>query len=294
MRIGLIGFPVAHSKSPLMQGAAFKQAGLDWVYELWHTLHDEVAARVQMIREHDDIAGANVTVPHKLNVMPYLDDISPHAQAIGAVNTIVKTPTPALRASSSNGAGGTKLRGDNTDWIGFLNDVQWHGVDVTTPNHALVLGAGGSARAVVYALLHNGWDVTIVNRNPAKAMNLAGDMRKIFEHTQRGNDGIYFARELNDYITGAHALVVNCTSAGMEPHDDTSPWPAELPFPQNAVLYDLVYKPRVTKLMRQAEASGARAIGGIGMLAEQGAVAFELWTGVAAASVAGVMRETIE
>jgi shikimate dehydrogenase len=276
MRIGLIGFPVSHSKSPQMQGAAFKLAGLDdWAYELWNTPHEDVAARVQMIREEASIGGANVTVPHKLNVMPYLDEISPHAQTIGAVNTILKRDG--------------QLLGDNTDWIGFLNDLLWHGVNVREAGHALVLGAGGSARAIVYALLQSGWDVTVVNRDHIRAMNLVSDMRRMFQN----RDGIYYARQLNDYITGAHSLIVNCTSAGMEPNENTSPWPDDLPFPKNAVLYDLVYKPRQTRLMGQAEAAGARAIGGIGMLAEQGAAAFELWTGVKAERVAGVMREVI-
>jgi shikimate dehydrogenase len=137
--------------------------------------------------------------------------------------------------------------------------------------------------------LQSGWDVTVVNRDPIRAMNLVSDMRRIFDN----RDGIYFARQLNDYITGAHGLIVNCTSAGMEPNENTSPWPDDLPFPKNAVLYDLVYKPRLTKAMRQAEEAGVRAIGGIGMLAEQGAAAFELWTGVAAEKVARVMRDAI-
>jgi shikimate dehydrogenase len=162
-------------------------------------------------------------------------------------------------------------------------------VNVREAGHALVLGAGGSARAIVYALLQSGWDVTVVNRDHIRAMNLVSDMRRMFQN----RDGIYYARQLNDYITGAHSLIVNCTSAGMEPNENTSPWPDDLPFPKNAVLYDLVYKPRQTRLMGQAEAAGARAIGGIGMLAEQGAAAFELWTGVKAERVAGVMREVI-
>jgi shikimate dehydrogenase len=276
MRIGLIGFPVSHSKSPQMQGAAFALAGLaGWTYELWNTPHEAVAARVQMIRDDEHVAGANVTVPHKLNVMPYLDAISGQAEAIGAVNTILKRDG--------------QLLGDNTDWIGFLNDLLWHEVNVREAGHAMVLGAGGSARAVVYALLQSGWDVTVVNRDHIRAMELVSDMRRIFNN----RDGVYFARQLDDYITGAHGLIVNCTSAGMEPNENTSPWPHDLPFPKNAVLYDLVYKPRLTKLMQQAEAAGARAIGGIGMLAEQGAAAFELWTGVAAEKVSRVMREAI-
>ena len=278
MRVGLIGFPVAHSKSPLMQNAAFGVVGLPWTYELWNTPHDEVAGRVAMIRADDEIVGANVTVPHKLNVMPHLDHISEHARAIGAVNTICKTASPA----------GVELTGDNTDWIGFLHDLEWHGVKVDEPANALVLGAGGSARGIVYGLVRRGWRVTVVNRDAARAMQLAADLRGVF-----GDAQIEVAPNVAAAQTAEPTLVVNCTSAGMEPNDETSPWPAEIPFPKAATLYDLVYKPRVTKLMREAESAGARVIGGIGMLAEQGAAAFELWTGMPAKEVSQVMRDAL-
>lgn len=283
MIVGLIGHPVVHSKSPLMQSAAFAHAGLhDWHYELWDTPLDELPARMAIIREREDIAGCNVTIPHKQNVMPHLDAISEHAKAIGAVNTVVKIPPPPTPPPS---AGEGRLFGDNTDWIGWLNDVKWHGVDMRDVKRALVLGAGGSARAIVYALTQCGTEVMIVNRDAERAVKLAAD----FGAAGAGlNEIAAFAREAQPQ------LIVNCTSAGMWPNDDTTPWPDDAPFPANAVLYDLVYKPRITKLMRQAEHAGARAIGGIGMLAEQGAAAFEKWTGVPASQVAPVMRHNLD
>jgi shikimate dehydrogenase len=269
MRIGLIGFPVAHSASPRMQSAAFAEAGLTgWRYELWPTPQGQVAARVKEIRDDDTIGGANVTIPHKQAVMPFLDTISPHASAIGAVNTIVKR-------------GGT-LHGDNTDWRGFLADLAWHGLNVADMRRALVLGAGGSARGIVYALLQKNVSVTVVNRDAARAAALAREMNR------------HGAVTAQTELPGDVSLIVNCTSAGMEPHDDSSPWPESRALPPGAVLYDLVYKPRLTRLMTQAEAAGLRAIGGIGMLVEQGAAAFELWTGQPAASVSPVMRRALE
>ncbi len=290
-RIGLIGFPVAHSASPRMQGAAFAAAGLDWQYELWHTPLEELAERVWRIRDDTGIAGANVTVPHKVNVMPFLDEISRHAEAIGAVNTIVKVADDRPR-----------LIGENTDWVGFLNDLRWHGVAIESgagpeERRALALGAGGSARGVVYALAHSGWSVTVVNRDAARAQRLVEDMRAVFPNACLSAQALD-ANGLSRAEQGAR-LIVNCTSAGMEPNADSTPWIKGIPFPRDAVLYDLVYKPRVTRLMRQAEAAGLRVIGGIGMLAEQGAAAFALWTAgltlpLSIAEVASVMRRALQ
>ena len=299
-RIGLIGFPVAHSASPAMQNAAFVAAGLDWQYELWHTPLEELAERVWRIRDDDSIAGANVTVPHKVNVMPFLDEISRHAEAIGAVNTIVKRAPPAT-SPSPVGRGAAALIGDNTDWIGFLNDLRWHGVDIgagAAPDgrKTLVLGAGGSARGVVYALAHSGLAVTVVNRDAARARRLVDDLRAVFPDSRLSAQTLD-VDGLSEAAQDAR-LIVNCTSAGMAPNEDTTPWIDGAPFPRDAVLYDLVYKPRVTRLMRQAEDAGLRVIGGIGMLAEQGAAAFALWTAgltlpLSIAEVANVMRRAL-
>jgi shikimate dehydrogenase len=295
MRIGLIGYPVAHSASPRMQGAAFASAGLDWQYELWNTPLEELPARMQMIRDDDAIGGANVTIPHKQNVMPFLDEISPHARAIGAVNTIVKA-----RDVSSKVSGTSHLLGDNTDWIGFLNDLRWHGVDLaastSAPGQALVLGAGGSSRAIVYALANCGLPVTVLNRDASRAEQLVASLQPLFTNTPLRACALT-AAVLSDVTTlgsGADWLIVNCTSAGMSPNVDTSPWLEGVPFPDGAVLYDLVYKPARTQLMRHAQAAGLRVIGGIGMLAEQGAAAFERWTGIGARNVSDVMRAALD
>ena len=268
-----------------MQDAAFAAAGLNWQYELWNTPLDELPARMRLIRTDDGIGGANVTVPHKQNVMPFLDAISPQANAIGAVNTIVKTQV---------GGSGWALNGDNTDWVGFLNDLRWHGVqpERLVPGAALVLGAGGSARGIVYALASAGLAVHVCNRDESRARRLVESLQPLFPDTAlRACPLAADAVAANARQT---ALIVNCTSAGMSPHADTTPWPEGATFPAGATLYDLVYKPAETLLMRQAARAGLRVIGGFGMLAEQGAAAFERWTGIPAQQVAGVMRAALQ
>lgn len=279
MIVGLIGHPVAHSKSPHMQNAAFASAGLsDWRYELWDTPLEALPARMREISERDDVAGCNVTIPHKQAVMPYLNAVNEHARAIGAVNTIFKR--------------GRTLLGDNTDWTGFLADLAFHDVTVSGETRVLVLGAGGSARAVVYALVSQGAEVLIHNRTSVRARELLdGLSNSPCLHEIQDNCAV--ASSLADPACQAVNLIVNCTSAGMWPNEDASPWLDDAPFPAGAALYDLIYKPSVTKLMRQAEAAGLRTIGGIGMLAEQGAAAFEKWTGVAFSNVSSVMRAAL-
>ncbi|MCX6019411.1 MAG: shikimate dehydrogenase [Chloroflexi bacterium] len=270
MRIGLIGYPVQHSASPRMQNAAFAAVGLtEWTYELWPTPLDALAERLLELRKNHHIGGCNVTIPHKQNVLGALDVLSDHARMLGAVNTIVKRDG--------------QLIGHNTDWLGFLADLRFNGFEPVGGQRALVLGAGGSARGIVYALLKCGLRVHIVNRDAARAHSLAHDLHPL---------GTVSAITTM-HQAGAIDLIINCTSAGMDPHLDTTPWPLDLPFPRQAFLYDLVYKPRQTVLIQQAEAAGARCAGGIGMLAEQGAAAFELWTGVPAAQVAPVMRAAL-
>lgn len=293
MLVGLIGHPVAHSKSPQMQNAAFAAAGLDgWRYELWDTPGDDLPARIREVRERDEIAGCNVTIPHKQVVMPLLDLVSPHAQAIGAVNTVTRVRAPADGARDGGPRRGAALQGHNTDWSGFLADLAFHGVTVNGDTRALVLGAGGSARAIVYALASQGAQVRVCNRTPERARELLDGIANS-PHMREIQDNCAVVATPDDPLCSGVNLVVNCTSAGMWPNDEATPWPAALPFPAAATLYDLVYKPRITRLMRQAEAAGARAIGGIGMLAEQGAAAFELWTGVPAARVSGIMRDAL-
>ena len=284
MKVGLIGHPVSHSRSPELQNAAFAACGLaDWTYELWDTPPNEVPMRMREMRHTASIAGANVTVPHKQAVIHYLAGMSEAARAIGAVNTITKEPSGAMI-------------GHNTDWIGFAEDLRQHGIDLSKMNdvRALVLGAGGSARAIVYALLKNNLKVMVINRDAARAEKIADDMLRLrsrsFHPRIIGAGSARFSR----MDVPSPKLIVNCTSAGMTPNEDTSPWPADAPFPADAILYDLVYKPSATKLMADAAGAGLRVIGGIGMLAEQAAAAFELWTGVSSVRGSGMMRKVID
>lgn len=270
MRVGLIGYPVAHSASPRMHNAAFEALGLTgWRYELWATPPDGLAERLAALRADPEVAGANVTVPHKQAVLPFLDGATAQARAIGAVNTIFRE--------------GGRWWGDNTDCAGFMADLAAHKVLPGPGSRVLVLGAGGSARAVCYGLLMAGAAVRIVNRDQARAVGLAASL------AGPGRD----ITALEQFSVDAVSLIVNCTSAGMSPNDATTPWPEGVAFPAGVALYDLVYKPAMTRLMRDAASEGAQVIGGIGMLAEQGAEAFARWTGRDAREASVIMRRAL-
>jgi shikimate dehydrogenase len=269
IQLGLIGYPLGHSLSPKIHGAALKACGLEGNYSLFPILPDDkqgLKDLVDRIRS-GEICGLNVTIPHKKNVIELLDALTPAAQAIGAVNTVYLHDR--------------KLVGGNTDAPGFLSDLKkildsersnfqipMQGqIDVLSKN-ALVLGAGGSARAIVCALVYDGWRVTIAARRIEQAQELAGRF-----------DGVDIM-ELNfqAFQPSPFHLIVNTTPVGMTPNIDQSPWPGNLPFPA-AVIYDLVYNPRETKLVKDAREQGLQAATGLGMLIEQAALAFEIWTG---------------
>jgi shikimate dehydrogenase len=248
-KVGVIGWPIEHSLSPAMHNAAFKALGMaDWEYDKYAIPPDIVK---QSLREFRDagFVGLNVTVPHKQAVMPFVrpDEI---AKAVGAVNTV------DLRNN----------RATNTDVGGFMDDLRANGVS-PAGLRVVVLGAGGAARAAVYGLAEAGARIVIVNRTRERAQEIidALRVRAIVGET--------------DSVENAE-LIVNCTSVGMQPKVDESPLPDDAPLKPGVTVYDMVYRPAQTKLMRQVEAAGGRAIGGLGMLARQGAAAFKLWTGV--------------
>ena len=257
MQLALLGYPLGHSVSPAMHNAALAELGLaDWTYQPWPVAPDYLPAAVARLRE-PDYAGANVTVPHKAAVMPHLDGLTPAAQAIGAVNTIVKHEG--------------RLLGHNTDAAGLLADLYSFDVKLNRRT-VLILGAGGAARAAVAACLGVGARVRVLARQraQAEALQSLGEI-DIFEWSPLGwlaaCDGV--------------TLVINATSVGMSPKVDASPWLDGTPFPPEAFVYDLVYNPAVTRLTREAQAAGLRAATGLGMLVEQGALALERWTGQA-------------
>lgn len=271
---GLLGWPVAHSRSPAMHNAAFAAAGIKGIYLPLAVPPERLAAAVAGLAALG-FRGANVTIPHKQAVMPLLDELSPAAQAIGAVNTIVV---------QEDG----RLYGDNTDAPGFIADLAEQGVDLVevAAEGALVLGAGGSARAVVFALATAGVPVTVWARRDGQAQALCEALRPFLPATARLQ-----ALPPEADSPSRPALVVNCTSAGMHPQEETSPWPAHWPLDSGAIVYDLVYNPPCTRLLAQAAAHGARTLNGLGMLLHQGALAWTLWTGQPAPLA--VMRQAL-
>ena len=256
LRLGLIGDPVAHSISPAMQGAGLAALGITATYELWPTPTGQLPARIAELRA-PDVLGANVTVPHKGAVMDLLDEVSPLARRAGAVNTIVHR----------DGV----LSGDNTDVHGFATGL---GAVCRNPGSraALILGAGGAARAVILALEAMGVArITIANRTPERAARLAEDLRPTSLRAT-GADAATLAREIR-----SASLLVNATSAGWHPGE--TPVAPELLrlLPRNAIVVDLTY--RDTEFLRNARLLGLRTLDGLPMLVHQGARALALWTG---------------
>jgi shikimate dehydrogenase len=275
IRLGLVGYPLGHSLSPRIHTAALDACGLEGEYCLHPIPQDDDQALKALLAclRSDDIRGLNVTIPHKQNVMQFLDELTPTAKSIGAVNTIYTR--------------NNRLVGDNTDAPGFLCDLK-KALAAEARIHeglsALVLGAGGSARAVVSSLLNDGWEVAIAARRSEQAEQLCSFFTP---HKLRRTNF-----ELSDIGLSNISLIVNTTPIGMTPATDQSPWPANTPFPKDAVIYDLVYNPRETKLVREARQQGLQATTGLGMLIEQAALSFEVWTGHKPARK--IMRASVE
>lgn len=268
-RCGLIGDPVEHSLSPVMQSVAFRETGVSASYELWPTAVADVPERVASLRQAGFL-GANVTVPHKQRVVSECDEIADTARRIGAVNTIIHRDG--------------RLLGDNTDVYGFEMTIRSAGVDVGTDDTAVLLGAGGAARAVIVALQRVGFDrIVIVNRSPARANALAVDLGT-------GNDISVVNPEGLGAVLPDTALLVNATSLGW--HLGEMPVGASLldALPGNAMVADLTY--RDTDLLRESRGRGLTAVDGLMMLIYQGARSFTLWTGVEAP--VGAMRAAVE
>ncbi len=265
--VGLIGQPVGHSVSPAMHNAAFDALGLDWRYVPLPVEPGRVGDAVRGVRALG-LRGINVTVPHKQAVLECLQDIpdatlTDAARTIGAVNTI--------RVEEDG-----SLLGDNTDARGFIADLREHSVELAG-RRALVIGAGGSARAVVYGLAEAGCaGIGVLNRTLSKAAELVETMQPSFRvvRIEAGTFPGQVEQSADDVD-----LVVNCTSLGMSPNLEGLPWVEGVSFRREQIVYDLVYNPRKTRLLQKAEADGARAINGLGMLVWQGALAFALWTG---------------
>ncbi len=253
---GIVGHPVAHSLSPVFQGAAFRSCGLDVRYEFWDTPAARLAKRVAALRE-PGVLGGNVTIPHKQAVIPLLDELGGQSARVGAVNTIV------------NREG--RLFGFNTDGPGFIAALRNEANFEPAGKGFLLVGAGGAARGIAFALAEaRARSIAIWNRTPERALRLAADVGSGTAH-------------VNEVDSGAYDCIVNCTSVGMEGTGTEADSPVAFRQPRaGALAVDIVYKPESTPFLRAAESAGFRTLGGLPMLIYQGALSFELWAGVPA------------
>lgn len=258
--LGLIGFPLDHSLSPRLHNAALQALAFSGKYCLYPIppLPGGVKQLEGLLRlfSAGELQGLNVTIPHKQAVIPFVTELAPTALATGAVNTIY------LKDG--------KLMGENTDVAGFLADL--HRLlpgEAQEVRQALVLGAGGAARGVVYALVSTSWQVHVAARRLLAAQEIANGQSLLLEE-----------QALSDLISCHQlSLVVNATPFGMGESKSQSPWPSDLAFPNGVVVYDLVYNPAETLFLKSARLSGLVARNGLGMLVEQAAFSFEIWTG---------------
>ena len=280
LRVGLIGDPVAHSFSPRLQQAAFDALGIPARYELWRTPLNQLVERVRSLCD-EGCLGANVTIPHKEAVLPLLDEIDPLAARIGAVNTIVHRDD--------------YLYGYNTDASGLLYALQEQGIGeigvdgkIALDGYtAILLGAGGAARAAAFALVNAGVErLIILNRHLERALLLATELQQLYDHP------VFSLNDPEFLIPRSSSIIINATSLGM--HGDVSPLPAEILArfdAETTFVYDMIYNPTQTYLLIQASLMGLRTANGLSMLLHQGALAFSLWTDRPAPL--SIMRESL-
>ena len=259
--LGVIGAPIAHSLSPIIQNAALHEAGLDYVYTAFPVRRDALASAVCGLRDAG-VAGFNVTIPFKTEIMPLLDVLSEDAQRIRAVNTVV---------IASDGT----MTGHNTDVTGFMAGFAARGIGLAGKRTVLI-GAGGAARAALWGLLRSGVSsVCIGVRNLAKGKALCTDF------AADGTLAVYCFDDphFRDVLCTAD-IVVQTTPIGMSPQTDAMPPVDPAAISPSAAVYDLIYTPAETAFLRAAAAHGCTTINGETMLVMQGAEAFSLWTGV--------------
>jgi shikimate dehydrogenase len=282
--VGIIGWPVSHSLSPRMHNAAYAALGLDWAYVPLpvppERLGDAVRGLVAL-----GFAGSNVTVPHKQAVIPFLDELTPIARAIGAVNTIVVRPDGSLLGDSTDGAGFmADLRAQMANSKSQMANREWR------IGNVLVIGAGGAARAVVYALAEAGAEVAIANRTLQRAQELCQTISRALPNAA----GRFSAHPFPDALAELAAeadLTINTTSLGLH-EGDPMPWDAAVSFHPGQVVYDLIYN-RPTELLALARSQGAAVLDGLGMLVHQGARAAALWTGKDEVEFAHLMKKEL-
>jgi len=258
-KLAVIGDPIAHSLSPALQNFLIRHFALPFTYEALQIRQNDLPEMMQRLR-NGEFCGINVTLPHKQTVLSFLDELDATAQKIGAVNTIVVE------------AG--RLIGHNTDVCGFSRSLETAGIAVAN-RKAFVLGAGGAARAVIFALLQaNVGQIMVCNRNAERAATL---ITAFATHAATNQLQCVPWSGRADWINKNEVnLLINATRVGMHPHDDESPLPDHV-FTDQMAVADLVYNPVQTRFLRAANSAGAKIVSGLGMLIYQGVAAMELW-----------------
>lgn len=259
---GIMGDPIEHTMSPAMHNAAFTKLGIDYVYIPFKVKSMELRKAVEGIRGLN-LRGVNVTIPHKVAVMQFLDRIDPLAENIGAANTVVND--------------GGILTGYNTDATGFLQALHDRNIE-PAEKRVLLLGAGGAARAISHILTREKARLIILNRK--QELSWVEDLAARLSRNYKADIkvGELTSENLKKAMNNID-LLVNATSLGMSPEIDATPVPAEL-LHANLTVFDAVYNPLRTRLLREAGAAGAKTIDGLEMLVRQGAASFEIWTAI--------------
>lgn len=261
--LGIIGDPVIHSLSPMMQNHVLSKLKLNLKYVPIHVTKENLSKKYQEITSSNFI-GFNVTVPHKVAIMPYLDQVTKNAERLGAVNTV-------------KFIGGRSV-GYNTDFIGFMDSLRRIRFDMEKKK-SVVLGAGGSSRAIIYALIESrANEITIINRTIEKADKLGEYFSSVTGFTNFNIYG-FQNQKITEKIKEA-AILVNTTSLGMDQKENSCPLPENIQLPGNLLVYDLIYKPLETKLLKIAKTNGARTLNGLDMLIYQGIESLRIWTGL--------------
>lgn len=254
-KFGVIGHPIGHSLSAVMHTKVFEEMNLPHTYEAFDVAPEDLE---RFLKNGKGLSGINITIPHKVAVMQYVDNLGQSAKDVHAVNTV--------------DFGGQKT-GHNTDGIGFLKSLEEEGVSPENKN-VLVIGAGGASRAILMALANSNANITLTNRTKEKAEALTGELNikdkvKIIDYTPENLE-----KELEDTY-----LIVNTTSLGMSPNIENSSVPKEA-LRKDHIIFDVVYNPLKTKLIKDAEEIGCKTISGVNMLVHQGAQSLRIWLGI--------------
>ncbi len=260
----LIGCPVEHSLSPTIHNAAFQHLGLDYIYVAFNVQAEGLRDAILGVRSLG-ICGLNVTMPHKISIVKHLDELDETVKRIGSVNTVLNRDG--------------KLIGYTTDGIGALNALRHAGIDPSNKK-IVILGAGGASRSISFTLAECARELVILNRTLEKAESLLDDMLRL-----SGGKADVRAKQLNDENLRVELdnadILINATSVGMKPNDASTLVKRDL-LHRNLIVFDIVYDPPETRLLRDARSVGARTVDGLSMLVHQGAASFEIWTGMKA------------